>query len=116
MTRLSVAALVAVSVFAVGASAQPQPMRPKASKNVICPAQVQVKFVAANPGALGSWSVNDGPFFVQLDPANPPHFSGGNMTCYYKLGSQPGAFNIYQPIGNWKCSVLTNGTGFVCTQ
>jgi hypothetical protein len=52
---------------------------------------------------------------VQRDPANPPHFSGGQMTCYYKLGSQPGAFMLYQPIGSQKCSVLTNATGFVCT-
>lgn len=117
MTRMSVAALLAVCIFSFGASAQPQAMRPGPSKNFICPAQVQVKFVATNPAALstGGWSVNEGPFFVQLDPANPPHFSGGNMLCYYKLGSQPGAFDIYQPVGTKKCSVLSNGTGFTCS-
>ncbi len=115
MTRMSIAALMAVCVFTFGAAAQPGANRPAQSKNLICPAQVQVKFVATSPIGTGGWQANEGPFSVQLDPANPPHFSGGNMTCYYKLGSQPGAFNLYQPVGKWKCSVLSNGTGFVCS-
>jgi hypothetical protein len=92
-------------------------MRPAAAKNVYCPQQVAVKMVAANPMALSvlGWKANDGPFTVSLDPANPPRVSGGYMTCYYKLGSQPGAFNVLQPVGNMKCSPTSNGAGFVCS-
>jgi hypothetical protein len=119
MIRSTVAAVLAVGVFAFAASAQPMNnnMHPGPSKNYICPAQVMVKFVPTNPAllAVGGWQANEGPFPVQLDPANPPHLSGGNMTCYYKLLNQPGAFNIYQPVGTQKCSVLSNGTGFVCS-
>lgn len=118
MIRTSVAAVLAACVFAFGASAQPGAMRPMPAKTYICPAQVQVKFVPANPAALtaAGWTANEGPFFVQLDPANPPHLSGGNMLCYYKLGSQPGSFDIFMPVGNKKCVPLSNGTGFSCTQ
>lgn len=117
MTRVSVAALVAVCVFSFSASAQPQAMRPAHVQNIICPAQVQLKFVATNPAALSQagWNVNDGPFLVQLDPANPPVMSGGNLVCYYKVGSQNAGFNILQPIGKRNCSVLSNKTGFVCS-
>jgi len=115
----SITAVLAIIVVAFSAGAQPSygPMRPGPSKNYICPAQIMVKFVPANPGALaaGGWQANEGAFPVQLDPLNPPHLSGGNMTCYYKLLNQPGAFNIYQPVGSMKCSPVSNGTGFVCS-
>jgi hypothetical protein len=117
MIRLSVTALAAVCVMCVAALAQPQMARPGPAKTFICPSQVSVKLVSAYPAGLanGGWKANEGSFFVQLDPINPPHFTGGNMVCYYKLGSQPGAFVIYQPVGNMKCSLLSNGSGFSCT-
>ena len=119
MTRLSVAAVLAVCVLSLGASAQPnnRNMHPGPMKNFICPAQVSVKFVPTNPMALGAtgWIANQGGFFVQLDPANPPHLSGGNMTCYYKLGGQPGAFMLYQPVNGKQCMPVSDGTGFTCT-
>ena len=114
MTRTRVAALLTVCALSLAASAQPGQTRPGPAKNYICPAQISVRMVPAGAVA-GGWQANEGPFFVQLDPANPPHFSGGQMTCYYKLGSQPGVFMLYQPIGTQKCSVVSNGTGFVCT-
>jgi hypothetical protein len=118
MIRTSIAALVAVSLFAFGASAQPGPGRPGPAKNYICPQQVVVKMVAANPMVLGvvGWKANEGPFTVTLDPANPPMLSGGNMVCYYKVGSQQAGFDLFQPVGMQKCSPLSNKTGFVCTQ
>lgn len=117
MSRTSVAALLAVCALASAAAAQPQQTRPAQAKNYICPLQIAVRMLPANTGQLAvtGWQVNDAPFLVQLDPANPPHFSGGQMTCYYKLGNQPGAFMLFQPIGSQKCSVISNGTGFVCT-
>ena len=118
MTRSSVAAVLAVCVLSLGASAQPnnRNAHPGPMKNFICPAQVSVKFVPTNPMAFAGtgWIANQGGFLVRLDPANPPHMSGGNMTCYYKLGGQPGAFMLYQAVGTKKCSVLSNGTGFTC--
>jgi hypothetical protein len=118
MTRSSVAAVLAVCVLSLGASAQPygQNTHPGPMKNFICPAQVAVKFVPSNPAALAvtGWTANQGSFLVQLDPANPPHMSGGNMTCYYKLGGQPGAFMLYQAVGAKKCSPVSDGTGFTC--
>ena len=118
MTRSSVLAVLAVCVLSLGASAQPnnRNMQPGPMKNFICPAQVSVKFVPSYPLILGStgWTANEGGFLVQLDPANPPHMSGGKMTCYYKLGGQPGAFMLYQAVGGKQCSVLSNGTGFTC--
>jgi hypothetical protein len=110
-------AVLAISVFAFGASAQPNYMRPSASRSVICPAQVVVKIVPGNPFVLNrtGWRANEGSFPVQLDSTNPPRLSGGNMVCYYRLGSQPGAFMLMQPIGNMNCSAISNGTGFVCT-
>jgi len=120
MIRASVVAVLAAMLLA-SASAQPAGWpagtHPGPSKNVICPAQVMVKFVPNNPVALSvtGWQANEGPFPVQLDPANLPRISGGNMVCYYKLLNQPGAFNILQPVGNMKCSPMSNGTGFVCT-
>ena len=89
-------------------------MRPAQAKNYICPAQISVRMVPAGAVA-GGWQANTGPFIVQLDPSNPPHFSGGQMVCSYKLLNQPDVFNLFQPIGNQKCSVVSNGTGFVCT-
>jgi hypothetical protein len=117
MIRSTVAAVLAVGVFAFASSAQPmnQNMHPGPSKNYICPQQVMVKFVPTNPAALGGWQANEGPFPVQLDTANPPMLSGGNMVCYYKVGSQLAGFNILQPVGTMKCSVLSNHTGFVCS-
>jgi hypothetical protein len=118
MTRFGVAAVLAVCVFSLGASAQPnnRNAHPGPMKNFICPAQVSVKFVPNNPMILAAmgWTANQGAFPVQLDPANPPHLSGGNMTCYYSLGGQPGAFMLFQPVGGKQCSVLSNGTGFTC--
>ena len=119
MIRSSVAAVLAVGLCAFAASAQPynQNMHPGPSKNYICPAQIMVKIVPLSPGVLaaGGWQANEGPFPVQLDAANPPMLSGGNMVCYYKVGSQLAGFNILQPVGNQKCSVLSNHTGFVCS-
>ena len=119
MIRSTVAAVLAVGVFAFAASAQPMNnnMHPGPSKNYICPAQVMVKFVPTNPAllAVGGWHANEGPFPVQLDTANPPMLSGGNMVCYYKVGSQLAGFNLLQPVGTMKCSVLSNHTGFVCS-
>jgi hypothetical protein len=119
MTRSSVTAVLAICALSLCASAQPnnRNMHPGPMKNFICPAQVSVKFVPSQPMVLsvGGWSANQGDFPVQLDPANPPHFSGGNMTCYYKLGGQPGAFMLYQAVGTKQCSVLSNGTGFTCS-
>jgi len=119
MTRSGVAAVLAVCVFSLGASAQPygHNAHPGPMKNFICPAQVSVKFVPNNPMALATtgWIANQGAFFVQLDPANPPHLSGGNMTCYYKLGGQPGAFMLYQPVGGKQCLPVSDGTGFTCS-
>ena len=119
MTRSSVAAVLAVCVLSLGASAQPynRNMHPGPMKNFVCPAQVNVKFVPSNPMALAAsgWTANQGDFLVQLDPANPPHLSGGNMTCYYKLGGQPGAFMLYQAVGGKQCSPVSDGTGFTCT-
>jgi hypothetical protein len=119
MTRSSVAAVLAVCMFSLGASAQPygHNAHPGPMKNFICPAQVSVKFVPNNPMALAatSWIANQEAFFVQLDPANPPHLSGGNMTCYYKLGGQPGAFMLYQAVGGKQCIPVSDGTGFTCT-
>ena len=114
MSRMSVAALLAVVALSFAASAEPNQMRPLPAKNYICPAQIKVRMapVAAVPGG---WTANTDPFLVDIDPLNPPHFSGGNMVCYYKLGRQNGAFVIYQPVGAQKCQVLSNGTGFVCT-
>jgi len=118
MTRLSIAAVTAVCVLSLCASAQGQNRNahPGPMKNFICPAQMAVKFVPSQPAALAvtGWVANEGDFLVQLDPANPPHLSGGNMTCYYKLGGQPGAFLLYQPIAGKQCSILSNGTGFTC--
>lgn len=120
MIRASITALAAVSLLALGASAQPGPggMRPPVARNVFCPPQVAVKFVPNAPIVLAAsgWKANEGPFQVQLDPANPPRLSGGNLVCYYKLLNQPGVFNIYQPLGNQKCSPMSNGAGFVCAQ
>jgi len=116
MIRLCFAAVAASFVFASIATAQPGPadMRPKAAKNYICPTTLQVRITPAQ-ALFGGWQANTGAFTVALDPANPPNLSGGNMVCWYKLGSQPGAFNILQPVGTQKCSVLSNHTGFVCT-
>ena len=118
MTRSSVAAVLAICVLSFGVSAQPnnRNMHPGPMKNFICPAQVAVRFVPSHPMVLAAtgWIANQGDFLVQLDPANPPHLSGGNMTCYYKLGGQPGAFMLYQAVDAKKCSVLSNGTGFTC--
>lgn len=118
MTRSSIAAVMTVCVLSLCASAQGQNRNthPGPMKAFICPAQMAVKFVPSQPAALAvtGWVANEGDFLVQLDPANPPHLSGGNMTCYYKLGSQPGAFMLYQAVGGKQCSVLSNGTGFTC--
>jgi hypothetical protein len=37
------------------------------------------------------------------------------MTCYYKLGGQPGAFMLYQAVGGKQCMPVSDGTGFTCT-
>jgi len=111
MTRTCVAALLAVFALSFAAPAQPGPggMRPAPAKNYFCPAQVQVRMSPVS--AVGSgWVPNQGPFPVQLDPANPPHFSGGQMVCSYKLLNQPDVFNLYQPVGSQKCSILSNDT------
>jgi hypothetical protein len=120
MTRSCVIAVLAVCAFSLAASAQPMNrggIRPAGMKNFICPSQMMVKFSTANPNALvgTGWTANEAGFHVQLDMSNPPHISGGNMVCYYRLGGQPAAFMIYQTIGNRQCSVLSNGTGFTCT-
>lgn len=119
MVRSYVAAVLTVCAFSLGAAAQPQGhnVHPGPMKNFICPAQVAVKFVPSHPRALAmtGWTANEGDFLVQLDPANPPHLSGGNMTCYYKLGGQPGAFMLYQPVNGKQCSPISGGTGFTCT-
>lgn len=119
MPRTSIVALLTVCALSFAASAQPGPggNRPVPSKNYICPAQIQVHMPPVNPAPLtaAGWTANEGPFFIQLDPANPPHFSGGQMVCTYKLLNQPGVFNLTQPVGSKKCSILSNGTGFVCS-
>jgi len=119
MIRASVAAILAAGVFAFVAAAQPGPggMRPMPAKTILCPPTVQVRFLPLSPGVLMAqgWQANEGVFPVQLDPLNPPHLSGGNMTCYYKLLNQPGAFDIIQPLNGRKCVPLSNGTGFYCS-
>jgi hypothetical protein len=115
MTRLCVTLIAALCALPLAAAAQPGPqnMRPGPAKNIICPAQLQVRMSPAG-FVVGGWTANTGPFPVQLDPANPPHFSGGQMVCSYKLLNQPDVFNLYQPVGTQKCQVLSNGTGFIC--
>ena len=120
MIRTSVVVLIAAGLFVCGAAAaQPGPggMRPGPTKTILCPPTVQVKFVPLSPGILGAqgWQANEGAFPVQLDPANPPTLSGGNMVCWYKLLNQQGAFDIIQPLNGRKCSPLSNHTGFNCT-
>ena len=119
MIRASVTALAAVSLFAYAAAAQPPNggMRPGPIKTILCPTTVQVKFVPLSPGLLAAqgWQANEGPFPVQLDPANPPTLSGGNMVCWYRLLNQPGAFDIIQPLNGHNCSPLSNHTGFSCS-
>jgi len=119
MMRLGLATLLTACLFSLGAAAQPNNhnAHPGPMKAFICPAQVAVQFTPSHPGALAQtgWTANEGDFFVQLDPDNPPHLSGGNMTCYYKLGGQPGAFMLYQAVGAKQCSPISNGTGFSCS-
>jgi len=77
MTRSSVAAVLAVCVLSLGASAQPygNNAHPGPMKNFICPAQVSVKFVSnqshgSSPRQAGL-PIREVSSF-NLIPANPP--------------------------------------------
>ncbi|MDE2182181.1 MAG: hypothetical protein KGJ78_04095 [Alphaproteobacteria bacterium] len=93
------------------ASATPPAASPVTS--YVCPAQVTVRLSLSQP--VAGWSANDGEFQADLDASNPPHFSGSILTCYYRLGGQPGAFMLYRSVSARQCTARRDGTGIDCT-